>query len=63
MDTNLLFIILYIRLSRCTVEDPGSYFVEAACDSTTGVLGLVLHATKPIKDVRDVQWAATESEE
>ena len=49
--------------SFCTAENPGSGFVEALCESSTGILHLILHLTKPIHDVRDVQWAATEEME
>lgn len=44
-----------------TKADKGTAYVEVSCNSITGILSLVVHTTKPIPHVTDVQWAATVS--
>ncbi|KAJ8036264.1 hypothetical protein HOLleu_20185 [Holothuria leucospilota] len=44
-----------------TKADKGTAYVEVSCNSRTGILSLVVHTTKPVPHVTDVQWAATVS--
>ncbi|XP_071488268.1 uncharacterized protein [Diadema antillarum] len=46
-----------------SVEDAGSGYVESSCNSTSEEVTLVLHLTKPIQHVSEVQWVASESTE
>ncbi|XP_041459073.1 uncharacterized protein LOC121410825 [Lytechinus variegatus] len=46
-----------------SVENAGSGYVEASCNASSESATFVLHLTKPIKDISDVQWVASESTE
>lgn len=47
----------------CSVENAGSGYVEASCNASSETATFVLHLTKSIKHISDVQWVASESTE
>eukprot|EP00057_Strongylocentrotus_purpuratus_P032170 XP_786827.2 PREDICTED: uncharacterized protein LOC581748 [Strongylocentrotus purpuratus] len=46
-----------------SVENAGSGYVEASCNASSETATFVLHLTKSIEHISDVQWVASESTE